>query len=353
MNNNPRHPDEITPQWLTQILRVSGVITKSSVASIRVDQLAKGKAWLSSIGRVEVRYDSDTENAPSAFVIKMLSQSDGHRDAEYELGAYKREIAFYEHIAPGLPIRLPNLYYSNNRNLMLMEDLSSLTAGDQIQGMTYEQVLITLESLAKVQAAYWNSPALEKIDWLPHTNSIELDYNQNWDSFVELCGDFIDPLALKVGERLRDNIPWLVDEVSKRPCTLVHDDMKADNLLFGEAGSDMSVVILDWQFVIRSMGAIDVARLIGGSLHPKERQGHQHDAMKHWYDKVLENGAEDYSWDDAQRDMKLGALYCLCFPVHFHKGIQRAQGRALEYIKTLYSGLFLFALDLGAETVLD
>ena len=30
------------------------------------------------------------------------------------------------------------------------------------------------------------------------------------------------------------------------------------------------VVILDWQFVVKSLGAIDVARLIGGSMTPEE-----------------------------------------------------------------------------------
>ena len=129
--------------------------------------------------------------------------------------------------------------------------------------------------------------------------------------------------------------------------------MKVDNLLFGGADSDEIVVILDWQFVIRSMGAIDVARLIGGSWHPSEREGRQYEALRLWYDKLLENRVEDYSWDDAQRDLRIGALYCLCFPVHFHKGITRAQGRALEYIKVLYSGLFSQALEIDAEIILS
>jgi len=355
MKKHPRHSDEITPLWLTEVLKEAGLIVDSSVVSIKKEQIAQGKAWLSTILKIEVTYDSTNERAPNSFVLKLLSESRVSRDFSYERQAYEREVNFYNQIANTIPIHLPKLFYSvvgTDCNLLLMEDLSHLVPGDQIEGMTHQQVLITLESLARVHAAYWKNPVLDSFEWLPSTNNIDLDYNENWDSFVELCGYFIDPEALKLGERLRTRIPWLFEEISKRPKTLVHDDMKVDNLLFGETGSDVDVVILDWQFVIRSMGAIDVARLIGGSMFPSEREGHHFEALRYWYDKLLENGVEDYKWEDAQRDYQLSALYCLCFPVHFHKGITKAEGRALEYIKTLYSGLFLYALEIDADSIL-
>ena len=356
MKKHPKHPDEITQEWLTDLLRESGIIVNSHVSGLKKEQLAKGKAWLSSIIRIELEYSSDEEQAPKSLILKMLSESRENRDFSYELKAYEREINFYNSFAPNFPIRLPELYFFTSgydANLMLMEDLSYLTPGDQIQGMKYERVILTINSLAKVHATYWNHSLLGSCDWLPSTNNIEQGYCENWDSFVELCGDFIDPEALVVGEMLKEKIPWLIEEISKRSNTLVHDDMKVDNLLFGVASSDEAVVILDWQFVIRGMGAIDVARLLGGSWHPDLRDGRQFEALEYWYHKLLENGVEAYSWDEAQRDFRLGALYCLCFPVHFHCGINRAEGRALEYIKTLYSGLFLLALEIEAESVLS
>lgn len=355
MTKHPRHPDEITPLWLTEVLKEAGLIANSSVASIKKEQIAQGKAWLSTILKIEVDYDSPIDSAPNFFVLKLLSESRANRDFSYEQQAYEREINFYNNVADTIPIRLPKLFYSvtgSDCNLLLMEDLSHLTPGDQIRGMNHEQVLITLESLAKVHSTYWNNPILDSFNWMPSTNNIDVDYNENWDSFVELCGYFVDDEALKVGEKLRDHTPWLLDEISKRPKTLVHDDMKVDNLLFGNTGTNEEVVILDWQFAIRSMGAIDVARLIGGSMFPREREGYHFEALRYWHDKLLENGVENYKWEEAKRDYKSGALSCLTFPVHFHKGIKTAQGRPLEYIQTLYSGLFLFALEIEADSVL-
>ena len=352
---HPKHPDDITPQWLTYALRRAGILTNSTVKSIKKETMAEGKAWLSTIVRVEAEYDFLEVGVPTSFVLKLLSESRLSREARYELSAYEREINFYNKLAGKIPIRLPKLIYSENgyhSNLMLMEDLSYLTPGDQVIGMNHKQVLTTLGSLAKVHGTYWNNPELDTLEWIPTTNNIEVDYNENWDSFVELCGYFIDPLGMKIGEKLRPHISWLFDEIASRPKTLTHDDMKVDNLLFGESSADEAVIILDWQFAIRSMGATDVARLIGGSELPSERNGRQFEALRYWYDNLLEEGVTNYSWEEAQRDFRLGALSCLSFPVHFHKGIVRAEGRALEYVKAMYSRLFLLVVEIEADSVL-
>ena len=352
---HPKHPGEITPQWLTSVLKQSKVIGSSSVKSIKKDILAVGKSWLSTIVKVEVEYDSSEENSPNSFVLKLLSESRMFRDFSYELQAFDREIKFYNELANQIPIRLPKLIYSDNGyhcNIMLMEDLTYLTPGDQVIGMKQEQVLTTLESLAKVHSTYWESPILDTLEWMPFSNKIEEDYDENWDSFVELCSYFIDPEGMMIGGKLRPHISWLFEEIASRPKTLTHDDMKEDNLLFGEPGTDEAVVLLDWQFAIRSMGAIDVARLIGGSQTPAERSGRQFEALRRWYDKLLEEGVKNYSWEEAQRDFKLGALSCLTFPVHFHKGIVRAEGRALEYVIAMYSRLFSNVVEIEADSVL-
>ena len=44
----------------------------------------------------------------------------------------------------------------------------------------------------------------------------------------------------------------------QRPWTLVHGDLRADNLLFGGPADDPVATILDWQTVTRSLAAIDV-----------------------------------------------------------------------------------------------
>jgi len=52
----PKHPDDITPEWLTNALRQVGLLTHSNVINIRKGVLAEGKAWLSTIVKIEVEY---------------------------------------------------------------------------------------------------------------------------------------------------------------------------------------------------------------------------------------------------------------------------------------------------------
>ncbi|MEM7007972.1 MAG: oxidoreductase family protein [Thermodesulfobacteriota bacterium] len=350
-NKDPENIADVTIDWLSERLAESSLLSRSYITKFYIEDIAEGRAWLSSVVRVKLEYDSNPDELPYSFVIK-LSQSKDNRSKEYEVEAYKREINFYEQIAPSLPMRLPKLYYSNHKNLMILEDLSFLKPGDQLEGIDNEKKFITLEALAKLHAAYWNRNELNQYEWLPDTNNVEKDFDNNWDSFVDLCGYFIDPKALRIGEKLKGNTRWLIQEISKKPQTLAHDDMKLDNLLFGEPKTSEAVVILDWQFVIKSMGTIDVARFIGGGLNPDQRAGHQIEYLRFWYDKLVENGVSNYSWEDAQGDFQLAALYCLLFPVKFHKGISSAKGRALEYIQSLYSGLFLLAEEVDAGSML-
>ncbi len=78
----------------------------------------------------------------------------------------------------------------------------------------------------------------------------------------------------------RDDLPDAA--ITARPRTLVHGDLRADNLLLDEPGSEDEVLILDWKTATRSLGAIDVAMLIGGSEPPPERAGHYQELFDSW-----------------------------------------------------------------------
>ena len=91
----------------------------------------------------------------------------------------------------------------------------------------------------------------------------------------------------------------------------MHGDLRSDNLLLGEPGSEDEVLILDWQTATRSLGAIDVAMLIGGSEPPPERAGHYQELFDSWLITLSANGVGDYKRDEALRDLRLALLSCL------------------------------------------
>ena len=349
------HPDEITPEWMTFALRESGVLKKASAKKVNREILGSSKGFLSSAVRVNIEYDEVEEQAPNSVVIKLEPESKMLQDVGYELHAFEREIRFYKEVARNAPIRLAMMYFSVDEPpaySIVMEDLSSYIPGDQVAGMNEEQILDTVETVAKLQSRYWDNSALDALDWMPARNDIYSDYGEKWDSFVKHFSSYVDPQALKIGERLAPYVSWLDEEISKRPKTIVHANLREDNLLFGNPNSDEAILIIDWQTAIRSMGVFDVAFIMGGSELPSEREGHQSDVIRRWHDTLIKEGVENYGWEDALRDTRLGALACICFRVHFHFPYIGSEGRTLELAKAMFSRHFSSALELDAGSVL-
>ncbi len=352
---NPLHPEQITVEWITDALREGGVLKEASLKRIEKNIIGEGKGFLSSVVRVRIEYDIDDKDAPRSVVVKIEPESDEFRGFGDELNAFQREIRFYREVARNVPIRLPIVYFTVDEPpaySMVMEDLSSYTPGDQIIGMHEDQVMDTVKALARLQARYWNNEALEKLKWMPTTNKISFDYEQKWGSFVNHFGSFVDKRGLKIGERLGPLISWIEEEIDSRPKTIVHSDLREDNLLFGSPHSEDAVLILDWQLAIRSMGAFDVARLIGGSELPRERKGHQFEVLRCWLDSLVKEGVRNYSWEEAVYDFRLGSLALLSYPVHFHVSFIGSEGRSMELAKVICRRVFSSVVEIDAESVL-
>ena len=121
--------------------------------------------------------------------------------------------------------------------------------------------------------------------------------------------------GLALGEGVLKNLKWLAERLVGRPSSLVHADLRADNLLFGEPDSADEVVIVDWQLATRSLAANDPTRLLGGSEPASQRNGHHLEVFTAWHETLLEHGVTGYEFDEVLDDFRLGALFNLLVPV--------------------------------------
>jgi hypothetical protein len=352
---DPMHVDEITPEWITHTLVEGGYLKNGSVKSIEKKILGDAKGFLSSVVQAKIEYDTIQQDAPGSVVVKIEPEPGGFKDFGDELNAFEREIRFYKEVAPNLSIRLPQLYYAVDKPpaySMVMEDLSHFVPGDQLVGMHERQVMTTVEEIARIQTLYWNNQALEKLAWMPKTNNMSDSYPDKWESFVENFGYCLSAKAKELCSKLAHNIDWKKAEISKRQKTIVHSDLREDNLLFPPPGSNESILIIDWQVTVRSIGAFDVASILGGSEVPKERKGHEFKVLKRWYDTLLQNGVKDYSWEDAVYDLRLGMLSYLCYPVYFHQEMVGTEGRTKLLAEAIFTRSFASAVEIEAGSIL-
>jgi hypothetical protein len=140
--------------------------------------------------------------------------------------------------------------------------------------------------------------------------------------------------------------------MEERPHTIAHSDFRADNLLFDAPGQPDPVVAVDWQLAIRGRGALDVARLLCGSVSSEDRAACEMDVLRQWHRTLEAGGVKGYSFPQALQDYRLGALLCLYFPVTIHEAEEGAGNRGVALAGAQIVRFFTAALQLGGASLL-
>lgn len=354
----PQTVEEITPEWLGEALRVGGLSEVPAIRALRRKVIGTEKGFLSQTVRVEIDYAGPAvAGVPSSVVAKIEPESGTFRDAERGSKAFEREISFYRELAVRLPIRLPRIYFSDVSEAgraLVMEDLCSYECIDQLHGLRHELVITTVREAARLHATFWNDASIASLPWLPlHDHFFDEGFEEHWPAFAASYELRIGRDAVRLGERVARHLRWVEERIAERPVTLIHGDLRADNLLFCGEAKHREVVLLDWQLSTRSLGSIDVARLLGDSEPPAERRGHQLEVFSAWHEGLLRAGVADYDFEEALDDFRLGVLYCLFIPVKafFLVGAEPG-GRTGRLIDAIAERLFASAMELDAGSVL-
>ena len=355
---HPRRIDEITAEWMTRALREGGVCRASIVEDIRIQPIGGGFGFLSGLARVELDFDSAEPDVPRSVVVKLPASAESNRQTGDSFRAYEREVRFYREIAPQSDVRTTRCYYSvlepeQDRYVLVLEDVSSMTLGDQVKGVTIPQARDALRTIGGFHAQWWKSPRLDELTWMP-THNLDLPhlFSENWHDFRNQFAAELGGAEARVGDRVSRHGQQIADLMAAAPRTIVHWDYRADNLVFDETTKEEPVVVLDWQLAQRAMGAFDATRLICGSVTTK-LQGHRHrELLTIWHETLCAKGVDDYPFEQAWREYQIGLLIALYLPVAFHHVASYEGGRGLEFARATMHRLFHAAVECDADAVL-
>ena len=67
----PTHPSELTPGWLTGILRDCGTLDKATVTAISSEVLGTGRGFTGQVMRLHLDYDRLEPTAPCSLIAKL------------------------------------------------------------------------------------------------------------------------------------------------------------------------------------------------------------------------------------------------------------------------------------------
>lgn len=315
---------EITPDWLTATLseRLPGTV----VADAEVSPLHDIANYNGTLARVLPRYASHGGAAPDSLIAKLIPENERMLHLGTSLGVYRREAALYSAIGPATGVRLPNLYgYSEDPGTgicaLLLEDLSHLRTGNQYTGFTLTEAQAALAQFARQHAAWWDRPELGAFAWLPAWNEPAMvefaatAYAQIWPACAALFEDILPAEAVALGGRLADILGDLMNDVAAPPVTLVHGDARHENLMFEPADESAAPYVVDWQFVARGRGVMDVAYYLTQSGPAELAAAHERELVERYHEELCSGGVTDYSAARCWEDYRRFAYYALVYPV--------------------------------------
>lgn len=331
----PHSIEAITKPWLSDVLGapVSGYNTT----------FLEGGVLSDAFKLHDITYDGSYPDAPRSVVVKLAQAEQARRDSALAGNAYLKELNFFRYLAPEIPVRTPHVYALETDGsegseyfAIVMEDLTTHSkVFDQVDDQPDVAFTrkIALEA-AKMHAKYWESPLLDEpwissnpgryvfpMDALCRQSSANLDnYRSLWEqSFgkdpLREHDDFEELTLLLTGPKCNGIHDYMYDVLSGRPRTLIHSDMRADNIFrthpdLGRSVDESEVIFIDWQLLTAGPPGPEFTQAWQHSLAPAVRR-HDKEILKAYHDTLvaLNPAAAAYTYENLLEDYIFGFCF--------------------------------------------
>ena len=322
----PAHPDQLSAPWLTTMLRESGALDGDRrVGAFDVSPVGSGTGLLGMVVRLELTYEGGPPGGePASLVVKFAHPNAENRAIAMNTRMYEREVSFFHRIAGAIDVPKPFCHFAavdsaTGENIVVLEDLRAYRCGDQVAGVSPTEARAIVDALVPLHAAYWGRTDGElladamRID-TSYAESFPPSLYGTWQRGVELFADDIHADVLADVERYVQNLPYLHRLMGERTQTVVHGDVRLDNVMFAEQHGQHPVVLLDWQAIMVSNPLHDLAYLASQSLEVDDRRAHEHDLIAHYRAALGERGI-DVSLADCVESYDIAALFLFSYPL--------------------------------------
>lgn len=300
----PVHPDEIADDWWAQVL---GRVPERW----RWEPIGTGQVGDS----VRFTLEFAGEAAPVTLAGKFAAADPTSRGTAAMLGLYTKEVRFYRDLAPQLPIRTPRTFCAEIADdgasfCLLFEDLGPARGGNQIAGCTIADARAVVKQAAALHAPSWHNPEILGLDWLQSDPAaaarVKALYPQAQAIFRERYKDSLEPEFMALCEELAQ---VTANSDRKPECvSLVHGDLRLDNVLFEIRGGAEPVAVLDWQTLTIGNGLTDVGYFLGCGIGDGLRRAHERELLELYCAQMTARGVP-LSLEAIWRDYVVGALH--------------------------------------------
>ncbi|MCT7660043.1 ecdysteroid 22-kinase family protein [Mycobacterium deserti] len=333
-------PSDLSADWL-------GSAIGAPVADFTFERIGTGQ--MSECYRVALSY-ADGGAGPASVVLKVAATDAASRQTGLALGLYEREVRFYTDVAPDLGGPVAPCYQAGFDETtgafhLLLGDATPAVVGDEIRGATTEQALLALAELGRLHGPLLGNAAMASAAWLNRESPMnQALIGQLWAGFSDRYGARIRAEHRAVCEQLVASFDaYLAAEGGPdRVHGLVHGDYRLDNMLFGQAGADRPLTVVDWQTVTWGPAVTDVAYFLGCALADETRREH-YDALLGAYHDALGRDAT-LTLDDVRDGVRRQSFFGVMMAIVSSMLVERTERG---------DAMFMVMLERHCQHVLD
>ena len=360
----PALPEQLTDEWLTATLRTSGALDADrQVVGHRVTPVGAGTGLLGMVMRVHLDYDGGAAGSePVSLVVKFAHPVAENRAIAMNTRMYEREVSFFNDIASSVEVPKPACHFAavdpmSGENIVVLEDLGSYRAGDQVLGVSVDEVKLIIDAIVPLHATYWGRtdiPLLStamRID-TSYAESFPPSLYNTWQRSVELFADVIAPDVLPHIERYVEGLLALHALMGRQPQTVVHGDVRLDNVMFGGAADQHPVMMVDWQALMVSNALHDLSYLVTQSLDVELRRAHEDELIEYYRDALRRHGV-DLDPDQCRAAYDVGVLFLFSYPLIIGGFCDMDDPRGVELARAVLSRSSAAVSDRGLLRLLD
>jgi thiamine kinase-like enzyme len=300
--------EELTPEWLTAVLRRNGSLEAGTVTAVNQVRSTSVTAHNATL---ELTYSKDAQGKLPA---KLFFKRNG-RDAEAK---------FYQHVAPKMSnVRLLACYdaaYDGNRSHLLLEYLENthFAPPDAIP-MSLAYCEMIMDTLADVHAQWWERPELDgEISAIAEDTSAFLfeQASTHFAPFVDYLGDRLSEKRRRWLERILSAFPRYR---SKSPKTLVHGDAHWWNFLYPHDPRQNRLYLIDWAVWHIDFGVSDIAYTVALECYPEHRARIEQALVRRYHERLLSNNVAAYSWERCWEDYRRAVIDHCLWPIFWYR----------------------------------
>jgi hypothetical protein len=342
-------PEEVTAEWLTDVLRQSGSLPSGHVTGVRVTIESSNTA---KIGRLILTY---SDGVPSTIPARLFLKISNPHSITPVVGSEQRrcEVEFHNTIATLMPdppvIRCHHAFYNEETggsNLIFNDVSETHFAVGSTQPPPVPQAEKAVDAFSEFHAFWWDHETLDNVCSPQNQASVTEAVNnihETFPRFTDFLGDLLTAVQRQAYENTLTVLPNLMERRTRgKNLTLIHGDSDGSNVLLPIDPDRHKALIIDWQLWNISFAAEDLAHLIALFWDKEYRQRMEEPLLRRYHQGLIRHGVKNYAWTDCWDDYRLAVILRVLFmPMWFwNNGAppslwERSLKRAMEVFEDL------------------